>query len=82
MKTKVFKSVMPVFVMLMAIGMSFATNTVREAQTAYYQDPVLGVQSVIIGDECRDQNGIDCKFNGNQLYAEIALSTPLRKLNP
>lgn len=82
MKTKVFKSVMPVFAMLLAMGMAFATDTDREVRTGYYQDPFLGVQSITIGDECKVQSGVDCKFNGHQLYAEMTLSNPLRKLNP
>lgn len=81
MKTKVLKSILPAFAILLAIGFAFATEAEPVSQTAYYEHPVSGVQSVTIGNECQDQSGIDCKFNGYQLYADMDTTIPLRKPN-
>ncbi|MCK7591278.1 DUF6520 family protein [Subsaxibacter sp. CAU 1640] len=81
MKTKIFKFMLPVFAMLLAVGFAFATDVKTVSQTAYYNHPTLGVQSITIGDECQVQSGIDCKFNGLQLYREMALVNKLRKPN-
>lgn len=82
MKTRVLKSVIPFFVMVLAIGLSFAAETGTTATMGFYEDPIFGVQSVPIGDECQDQAGFSCTFDGHQLYAERELRTPLNKLNP
>jgi len=81
MKTKVFKSVMPFLVMIMAIGLSFAMETETSTTMGFYEDPLLGVQSVPIGIECQNQAGFNCEFDGYQLYAERELRTSLHKIN-
>ncbi|MBA6153413.1 DUF6520 family protein [Gelidibacter maritimus] len=82
MKTKFFKSVMPFLVMILAIGLSFAMDAKTSTTMGYYLDPALGVQSVPIGIECQPRTGFNCEFDGFQLYAEMELMNPLRKLNP
>jgi hypothetical protein len=76
MKTKVFKFILPAFAMLLAIGLSFATETNRSAQTGYYDDPfVPGVQSIIT--DCEKQpTGIHCATEeGYLLYDTPALDS-------
>lgn len=80
MKTSFFKIVLPAFAILLAVGLAFATETGTVSQTAYYQHPD-GVMSVTISDDCEPYGQIDCKYFGNQLYAEPSLSTPLGR-NP
>lgn len=82
MKTKIFKFMLPVFAMLLAVGFAFATEVKTMSQTAYYNHPITGWQSVVIGNECQDRSGFECKFNGYQLYKEMSTATPLRKLTP
>ncbi len=82
MKTKIFKFILPIFAMLLAVGFAFATDVKTVSQTAYYNHPVLGVQSVTIGDECKVQSGFNCEFNGYPLFKEMALVNQLRKINP
>ncbi|TXG39574.1 DUF6520 family protein [Seonamhaeicola maritimus] len=79
MKSKVFKFILPAFALLLAVGFAFAAEDNYVSQTAYYNHPILGVQSVIIGDECQPSGAISCEFNGHQLYQEASLTTPLRK---
>lgn len=81
MKTKIFKFVLPVFAILLAVGFAFATEATIVSQTAYYDHPILGVQSTMVGDECDLEGEINCQFNGFQLYAEPTLVSPLRKSN-
>jgi len=82
MKTKIFKFMLPVFAMLLAVGFAFATEVKTVSQTAYYNHPTAGWQSVVTGDECQDQSGFACTFNGFQLYKEMSTATPLRKITP
>lgn len=77
MKTKVFKSILPALAILMAIGLSFATelNTVNEP--GYYNDPLLGVQAVPGGVDCPPEGSIDCTYNGHKVYADPAMTIEL-----
>lgn len=76
MKTNILKLVLPAFAILLAVGLAFATETDSSDQTAYYQDS-SGIHSITIGDDCVKNGANPCKFNGHQLYAEMALSNPL-----
>lgn len=67
---------------LFAIGLAFAIETNSVSQTAYYQHPTLGWQSVEVGLECQPQAGINCTINGFQLYKDQTATMPLRKLIP
>lgn len=79
MKTKILKSVLPALAILMAVGFAFATEVDSTSRIAYYEHPLLGVQSVMVGSECNINGEIDCTFNGQQLYAEPTLQIELRK---
>lgn len=84
MKSTFLKLILPAFAIVLAVGLAFATEetTSSSSQTAYYEHPVLGLQSVTVGNECQDQAGINCTYNGFQLYADMDTSIPLRKQNP
>lgn len=77
MKIRIFKSVLPLFAFILAIGLAFATEA-PVAQTGYYFDPSTGqIESVLV--ECNSTSNIRCEFNGQQVYAEPELMTPLFK---
>jgi|26BtaG_2_1085354.scaffolds.fasta_scaffold00196_6 hypothetical protein len=80
MKTNFFKTVIAVFAILLAVSFAFAKESLPEAKTAYYFHPTLGWQSVVIGDDCKDQSGINCFIGPFQLYKDMSTSTPLRRL--
>lgn len=80
MKTKFLKFILPVFAIVMAIGLAFATEAETVYQTAYYNHPALGWQSAVAEDGCDAPGFIPCTFNGKQLYSQPSYSsTPLRK---
>lgn len=75
MKTKVFKSVMPFFAMLLAMGMAFATSASTD-QIGYYDDPAMpGIQEV--STNCSLKGVINCEVDGFQVYSDPSLSIPL-----
>ena len=75
MKTKVLKTVLPVFTMLFAIGLAFATNS-RVNQKGYYDDPAQpGIQEITTF--CVIEGEENCMFDGFQVYANSGLSIPL-----
>lgn len=66
---------MPVFVMLLAIGLSFATNASPD-QIGYYDDPSIpGIQEV--STNCSLDGEIECKVDGFKVYSDPSLSIPL-----
>lgn len=76
MKTKIFKFMLPAFAMLLAIGLSFATEAKRTAQTGYYDDPFIsGVQSVITDCEKQPSGELCITEEGYQLFDTPALNT-------
>ena len=80
MKTKFLKFILPAFAIMMAIGLAFASEAETVYQTAYYNHPALGWQSVTAEADCGAMGDIPCTFNGNQLYAQPSYnSTLLRK---
>ncbi|MFD2586048.1 DUF6520 family protein [Croceitalea marina] len=79
MKTKLIKFMLPAFAIVLAFSFAFASEGETASQIAYYNHPILGVQSTMVGSECGQGGQIACQFNGYQLYAEPALSTELRK---
>lgn len=74
MKTKVFKSVMPFLVMILAMGLSYAVNANKVVQMGYYDDPYEdGIQSQVTN--CvKDGNGNLCKAGIYQLFDTPALN--------
>ncbi|MDE3741151.1 DUF6520 family protein [Maribacter polysaccharolyticus] len=79
MKTKFFKFMLPALAIVMALGFAFASEAETVSRIAYYNHPILGVQSTMVENECGQGSEISCQFNGHQLYAEPALTTELRK---
>jgi len=80
MKTGFLKLVLPAFVILLAVGLAFATESNTVSQVAYYQSP-SGVMQVTVSDECIPDGEIDCTYFGLQLYTEPTLITKLGR-NP
>ncbi|CAG2532840.1 hypothetical protein MAR621_03034 [Maribacter dokdonensis] len=79
MKTRFLKFVLPAFAIMMAIGLAFASEAETVSRIAYYDHPILGVQSTMVSDDCRPGGVLLCKFNGYQLYEEPSLSTQIGK---
>ncbi|WP_047419598.1 DUF6520 family protein [Cellulophaga sp. Hel_I_12] len=76
MKRTFFKTVLPAFAILLAVGLSFATTTETISDPAYYNHPVLGVQPVPGGSDCPIEGTIPCKFNGFDTFVDPALTLP------
>lgn len=80
MKTRVLKAFLPLFAMLLGVGLAFAAETKPVSQTAHYYNPNQGWESIMVDDSCFDGGVIACKFAGFQLYAERDFgSTALHK---
>ncbi|MBJ7880976.1 DUF6520 family protein [Gelidibacter salicanalis] len=77
MKTKVFKSVLPIIAVVFAMGLAFATETTNSSP-AFYDDPAIpGVQRLTGGTDCPTVGQIPCMYQDFQLFADEDLSTPL-----
>ena len=87
MKTKVFKSVLPVLVMILAFGLSFAVNENRVVQVGYFDDPLVpGIQEEMTFCHINNQDELCKSVNGFQLYNTEQLGTiddnELKRNNP
>ncbi|MCQ0112062.1 hypothetical protein SAMN04487906_0832 [Zhouia amylolytica] len=80
MKTKVFKTALPAFAFLVAIGIAFAADANSSSQIGYYDDPFIpGIQQV--QTQCSPMaTGELCTHNGYQLYDEPSLENPLKRV--
>ena len=76
MKTKVFKSVLPLFVMIMAVSFAFATQSTSVDQIGHFYDPVSGWHSVGVGPECGITGEYPCEYMGKQLYTQPDTQSP------
>lgn len=78
MKTKVLKGLLPALVMVLAIGLSFATVSSEVNQQGYYWDPnAQEVKEVPGGVDC-PPTGIDaCLFDDQEVFADEELTIPL-----
>ncbi|MCM5663656.1 DUF6520 family protein [Galbibacter mesophilus] len=80
MKTKIFKSVLPFFAAVFAIGLAFATEAKSVNDPAYYDDPnIPGIQTLEEGVDCPTEGIVECTHNGFQLYADPGLTMELYK---
>ncbi|MCR8668237.1 DUF6520 family protein [Aestuariibaculum sp. M13] len=75
MKNSFLKIVLPALAIMLAVGLSFATETINSSTTGYYDDPAIpGVQE--IQTDCTMQAGEDCLVDETfQVYATPALGT-------
>ncbi|MFG6686747.1 DUF6520 family protein [Mariniflexile sp. HNIBRBA6329] len=80
MKTKVFKFVLPVFAILMAISLSFAVEANKTNQTGYYDHPTFGATPVTV--DCDAPSGPQCLFGQYPVYEDEGLLIPLYKNIP
>ncbi|WP_299546954.1 DUF6520 family protein [Seonamhaeicola sp.] len=74
MKSKFLKMVIPAFAILLAIGISFATESINSSQIGYYDDPFEpGIEEV--STNCiKNGSGNLCKEGVYQLYDTPALN--------
>tara|TARA_R110002073_G_scaffold329984_1_gene513274 strand:+ start:543 stop:791 length:249 start_codon:yes stop_codon:yes gene_type:complete len=78
MKSKFFKIILPAFAILLAISLSFATESNRVSQIGYYDDPFIpGIQQVPGGTECPTNGDEYCMYDGHQVYGNQALTLEL-----
>tara|TARA_R110002096_G_scaffold184984_3_gene363641 strand:- start:4076 stop:4318 length:243 start_codon:yes stop_codon:yes gene_type:complete len=80
MKSKFFKIVLPAFAILLAISLSFATESNRVSQIGYYDHPVFGATPVTV--DCDAPSGPQCLYGQYPVYEEPGLITPLFKNMP
>ncbi|MET3730548.1 DUF6520 family protein [Moheibacter stercoris] len=81
MKTKIFKSVMPLMAFLMAIGLAFATEykdgTNKELATLYiYQNN----QCREVTTDCNQLGSVACKIGGFDVYRDMGVTSCLNPL--
>lgn len=72
MKTQLLKLVLPTLAIVLAVGLAFATEESNLTQTGYYNDPILGLQS--IQTDCIDDGVVSCTVNGNQVFKDPGLT--------
>tara|TARA_R110002051_G_scaffold63132_5_gene114911 strand:+ start:8009 stop:8254 length:246 start_codon:yes stop_codon:yes gene_type:complete len=78
MKSTFFKTVLPAFAILLAVGLSFATTTETISAPAYYNHPVLGAQPVPGGSDCPIEGQEPCLYGTYQIFQDEALQIPLQ----
>lgn len=81
MKSKVFKTILPAFAILLAISLSFATESNRVSQIGYYFDSNLG-EIVSTTVDCNSTSPDPCEVNDHQVFAERQLLNALYKTAP
>lgn len=78
MKTKVLKTVLPIVVMVFAIGLAFATKTENTSTPGYYMDPISGVEEVPGGVDCFTEGDDFCIFDKKfEVFADQGLTIRL-----
>ena len=75
MKTKIQKFALPLFAIVMAIGLAFATAEDNATQTGYYNHPILGVQQ--IPTDCPDNGSVQCMEGTYPVFKDQNLTIPL-----
>ena len=79
MKSNVLKIVLPAFAILLAISLSFATESLELSQTGYYDDPFIpGIQSTTTNCTVTGTGDL-CKVGIYQLYDTMDLEGELRQ---
>lgn len=76
MKTKVFKAILPLFAMVMAVGMAFATKSFDTNRPGYILTPT-GPMEVPGGVYCDTQVNAPCLYLGQQVFADKEGNIPL-----
>lgn len=79
MKTKVFKPILPIFAILLAVGFAFATEADAFLNTGYIQGPSGPIEVQV---DCKSEIPDLCLFNNQQVYEDQGLTIPMRKSNP
>ncbi len=76
MKTKVFKSVLPVFALLLAVSLAFATETNLFLNTGYIEGPLGPIEVQV---PCDNTTQDQCYYLGHEVFQDTGLSIPMRK---
>ncbi|MFL1012593.1 DUF6520 family protein [Flavisericum labens] len=80
MKTKVMKGLLPALVMVLAIGLSFATTSIEVNQQGYYWDTNTNqVEEVPGGVDCPPEGTIACLHDEQPVFADEDRTIPLFK---
>ncbi len=83
MKTNIFKTVLPALAILLAMGLSFAVEANRVNQQGFYFDIDTGQAEQVPGIvDCSTELNEPCTYKGQQVYAELALTNKLYKIEP
>lgn len=76
MKTKIFKTALPIMAFLMVIGLAFATSQNQESEnlliTGYIHENGLCVQKTV---NCNPSGSDFCELDGSQVYTDRLSST-------
>jgi RNA binding exosome subunit len=82
MKTNIFKTVLPALAILLAMGLSFAVEVTSVDQQGFYRNPITGLPQQVPGNvSCEEEeNDFPCTHEGQQVYAELTLDTPLYQI--
>ncbi|WP_417445284.1 DUF6520 family protein [Joostella sp.] len=79
MKTNFLKSVLPVFTMVMAVGLAVANNYTNDNDPDYYDDPLEpGIQIIEEGVACPTSGENPCLYKGFQVYDDMGLTVEKR----
>lgn len=74
MKTKMFKLILPIFAMLLAVGFAFASEGINQTQSGYVDTP-FGPKH--IQTDCVDDGTVQCMLGDYFVFKDIGLSDPL-----
>ncbi|APY10457.1 hypothetical protein BWZ22_04025 [Seonamhaeicola sp. S2-3] len=78
MKTKVLKGLLPALVMVLAIGLSFATVSSEVNQQGYYWDPITNqIEEVPGGVDCPPSGTEACLYEEQPVFADEDRTIPL-----
>ncbi len=76
MKTKILKFVLPAFAILLAISLSFATETDSFSNTGYIEGPTGAIPVQV---DCNNTTQDQCYYLGQEVFQDTGLSIPLKK---
>lgn len=80
MKTKVFKTALPIVAIICAIGLAFATEPEIALTPGFYMHPTFGVQQVPGGVNCPTEGDEFCIYDDQyEVFADEDLTIRLYK---
>ncbi|MCX2681898.1 DUF6520 family protein [Galbibacter sp. EGI 63066] len=79
MKTKVLKSILPVFAILLVVGFAFATEADAFLNTGYIQGPSGPIEVQV---DCESEIPDACLYLDQQVFEDPEYTTPMTKSQP